>query len=47
MLGQDVNRALVGLQGEAFGHQKIGLASTLRLHNDAAACCPYQKLHSY
>jgi hypothetical protein len=37
MLAQDVNRALAGLQGTAFGHPKMALESTLRLHNDGAA----------
>jgi len=37
MLAEKVNCALVGLQGEALGHQKIALESTLRLHNDGAA----------
>jgi hypothetical protein len=37
MLAENVNRALAGLQGKAFGHQKMALESTLRLHNDGAA----------
>jgi len=37
MLAEKVNCALVGLQGEALGHQRIALESTLRLHNDGAA----------
>jgi hypothetical protein len=37
MLAEKVNRALAGLQGKAFGHQKAALESTLRLHNDGAA----------
>src|SRR5437773_10817212 len=36
MLAEKVNCALVGLQGEALGHQRIALESTLRLHNDGA-----------
>ena len=36
MLAEKVKYALVGLQAEAFGHQKIALESTLRLHNDGA-----------
>jgi len=34
MLEENVNRALAGLQGKAFGHQKMVLESRLRLHND-------------
>ena len=37
MLAEIVNRALAWLQGKAFGHQKMALESTLRLHNDGAA----------
>jgi hypothetical protein len=37
MLAEKVNRALAGLQGTAFAHQKVGLESKLRLHNDGAA----------
>ena len=37
MLAENVNRALAGLQGKAFGHQKMALESTLRLHNGGAA----------
>ena len=37
MLAENLNRALVGLQGKAFGHQKMALESTLRLLNDGAA----------
>src|ERR1700730_8319397 len=37
MLAENVNRALAGLQGKAFGHQKMVLESTLRLHSDGAA----------
>ncbi len=37
MLAENVNRALAGLEGKAFGHQKMALESTLRLHNDGAA----------
>jgi hypothetical protein len=36
MLAENVNRALAGLQGKVFGHQKMALESTLRLHNDGA-----------
>jgi uncharacterized protein (DUF433 family) len=34
MLEENVIRALAGLQGKAFGHQKMALESRLRLHND-------------
>ena len=34
MLEENVNRALAGLQGKAFGHQKMALESRLRQHND-------------
>jgi hypothetical protein len=37
MLAEKLDRALAGLQGKAFGHQKMALESTLRLHNDGAA----------
>jgi hypothetical protein len=37
MLAENVDRALAGLQGKAFGHKKMALESTLRLHNDGAA----------
>ena len=37
MLAENVNRALAGLQGKAFGHHKIALESTLPQHNDGAA----------
>jgi len=37
MLAEIANRALAWLQGKAFGHQKMALESTLRLHNDGAA----------
>jgi len=37
MLAEKVNRAAAGLQGTAYGHQKVALESTLRLHNDGAA----------
>jgi len=37
MLAEIVNRALAWLQGKAFGHQKMALESTLRLHNDGVA----------
>ena len=30
MLAENVNRALAGLPGKAFGHQKLALESTLR-----------------
>ena len=36
MLAENVNRASAGLQGEALGHQKMALESTLRLHDDGA-----------
>jgi len=34
MLAEKVNRALAGLQGDAFGHQKMALESTLRPYSD-------------
>jgi hypothetical protein len=37
MLAENVNRDLAGLQGKEFGHQKMALEATLRLHNDGAA----------
>jgi hypothetical protein len=36
MLAENVNCASLGLQAEAFGHQKLALGPTLRLHNDDA-----------
>jgi uncharacterized protein (DUF433 family) len=34
MLAENVSRALAGLQGKTFGHQKMALESRLRLHNE-------------
>jgi hypothetical protein len=46
MLVENVNRALAGLQGKAFGHQKMAVESTLPPHNEGAARRVLERIES-